>query len=110
VKHASAVILCAAVLLADGSASAAVLLNGTWVAKTPSGKVVMKLRGSGKSYRGTYAAHGKVSKVTLTLSNADGAGQLTLTFLSTHRSSLCGLVKGRLMCSADTGTVVFARS
>ena len=102
--------LCAAGLLAATTASAATALRGTWVATSPSGKVVLKLRGSGKSYRGTYAAGGKVSQVTVRLSNADGAGQVTLTFTATHRSSLCGLVKARLFCSASTGTLVFAHA
>lgn len=102
--------LCAAGLLAAAPASAATVLKGTWVATSPSGKVVLKLRGSGKSYRGTYAARGKVSQVTLRLSNADGAGQVTLTFTATHRSSLCGLVNGRLFCAASTGTLVFAHA
>jgi len=102
--------MAAAGLLAVASGSAAVSLSGKWVATSPSGKVVLKLRGSGKVYRGTYAAAGKTSRVTLRLSNADGAGQVTLTFTATHRSTLCGLVSHKLMCSADTGTLAFARA
>jgi hypothetical protein len=100
----------AAVLLAVASASAATTLSGTWVASSPGGKVVLKLHGSGKLYRGTYAAGGKTSRVTLRLSNADGAGLVTLTFPVTHRSTACGLVSRKLMCSADTGTLAFART
>ena len=77
---------------------------------SPSGKVVLKLHGSGTAYRGTYTARGKVSKVTLRLSNADGAGQATLTFTATHRSSVCGLVNARLFCAASTGTLAFAHA
>jgi len=105
----SALALSAGGLLAVTSALAATGLTGTWVAKSPSGKVVLKLRGSGKSYRGTYGSGGKISRVTVRLSNADGAGQVTLTFPATHRSTLCGLVSHRLMCAADTGTLAFAR-
>jgi hypothetical protein len=96
-------------LLAVAPGLAATGLAGTWVAKSPSGKVVLKLRGSGKSYRGTYGVGGKTSRVTVRLSNADGAGQVTLTFTATHRSTLCGLVSHRLMCVADTGTLAFGR-
>jgi hypothetical protein len=106
----SALILFAAGLLASASASAAAGLKGTWVAKAPSGKVVLTLLGSGKVYRGTYAAAGKVSPVTVHFGNADGAGQVTLTFTATHRSTLCGLVGGRLICAGDTGPMVFARA
>jgi hypothetical protein len=110
IRTAAVAFLCAAGLFASASASAATTLNGTWVATSPSGKVELHLRGSGKSYRGTYVAGGKTSKVTVRLSNADGAGEVTLTFTSTHRSSLCGMVGGRLMCAAGTGTLVFARA
>jgi len=103
-------VLCAAGLLAVGQASAASSLDGTWVAPSPTGKVVLKLQGSGKSYRGTYRAGGNTSHVTLLLSNADGAGQVTLTFTTTHRSTLCGLVNHRLMCAADSGTLAFAHA
>jgi hypothetical protein len=106
----SALTLCAAGLLATASASAAAGLQGTWVAKPSTGKVVLKLLGSGKTYRGTYTAAGKVAHVTVRLGNADGAGQVTLTFTATHRSTLCGLVGGRLICAGDTGTITFARA
>ena len=97
-------------LVAVAPALGATSLAGTWVAKSPGGKVVLKLRGSGKSYSGTYGAGGKTSRVTLRLSNADGAGQVTLTFTATHRSTMCGLVNRRLMCAGDTGTLAFARA
>ena len=106
----SALVLCAVGLLATASASAATGVKGTWVASGPSGKVVLKLRGSGTSYWGTYVAGGRVSHVTVHLSNADGAGQVTLTFTATHRSTLCGLVNARLMCAGNTGTIVFAHA
>ena len=106
----SALAFSAAGLLAATSGLAATGLAGTWVATSPSGKVVLKLRGSGKSYRGTYGAGGKTSHVTVRLSNADGAGQVTLTFTATNRSTLCGLVSHKLMCAADTGTLAFARA
>ena len=106
----SALAFSAAGLLAATSCLAATGLAGTWIATSPSGKVVLKLRGSGKSYRGTYGAGGKTSHVTVRLSNADGAGQVTLTFIATHRSTLCGLVSHRLMCAGDTGTLAFARA
>jgi hypothetical protein len=106
----SALAVSAAGLLAVSPALAATGLAGTWVATSPSGKVVLKLRGSGKSYRGTYATDGKTSRVTLRLSNADGAGQVTLTFTATNRSTLCGLVSRKLMCAVDTGTLAFARA
>jgi hypothetical protein len=105
----SALAVGAAALFAVAPGLAATGLTGTWVATSPSGKVVLKLRGSGKSYRGTYGTGGKTSRVTVRLSNADGAGQVTLTFTATHRSTLCGLVSHRLMCAADTGTLTFAR-
>jgi hypothetical protein len=105
----SALAIGAVGLLAVTPGLAATGLAGTWVATSPSGKVVLKLHGSGKSYRGTYRAGGKISRVSLELSNADGAGQVTLTFTATHRSTLCGLVSHRLMCAADTGTLAFAR-
>jgi hypothetical protein len=104
------VAVAAAASLAVASASAATSLTGTWVATSPGGKVVLKLRGSGKLYRGTYAAGGKTSRVTLRLSNADGAGLVTLTFTATHRATTCGLVSRKLTCSADTGTLAFARA
>jgi hypothetical protein len=97
-------------LLAVTPGLAATGLGGTWVATSPGGKVVLKLRGSGKSYRGTYRAGGKTSRVAVRVSTADGAGQVTLTFTATHRSTLCGLVSRRLMCAADTGTLSFARA
>jgi hypothetical protein len=100
----------AATLLTVRAGLAATGLAGTWVAKSPAGKVVLKLRGSGESYRGTYGAGGKTSAVVVRLSRADGAGQVTLTFTATHRSSVCGLVSHRLMCAADTGTLAFARN
>ena len=105
----SALVVSAAGLLTVTPALGATGLAGTWVATSPSGKVVLKLRGSGTSYRGTYGAGGKISRVTVRLSNADGAGQVTLTFTATHRSTLCGLVSHRLMCAAETGTLAFAR-
>jgi hypothetical protein len=107
--HTSALAFSAAGLLAVTPGVAATGLAGTWVATSPNGKVVLKLRGSGNSYRGTYGAGGKTSRITIRLSNADGAGQITLTFTATHRSTLCGLVSRRLMCAADTGTLTFAR-
>jgi hypothetical protein len=106
----SALVVVAVGLVAVTPGLAAAGLAGTWVATSPSGKVVLKLRGSGKSYRGTYGTGGKTSPVTVRLSSADGAGQLTLTFTSTRRSTLCGLVNHRLMCAAPTGTLVFARA
>jgi hypothetical protein len=109
-KRISALAVGAAGLLAVAPALAATGLAGTWVASSPRGKVVLTLRGSAKSYRGTYRAGGKTSRVTVRLSNADGAGQVTLTFTATHRSTLCGLVSRRLMCAADTGTLAFARA
>ena len=105
----SALTIGAVGLLAATPGLAATGLAGTWVAKSPSGKVVLKLRGSGKSYRGTYAARGKTSRVTVRLSTADGAGQVTLTFTASNRSTLCGLLGHRLMCVADTGTLAFGR-
>jgi hypothetical protein len=106
----SALLLCAVGLLAAASASAATGVKGTWVASGPGGKVVLKLRGSGTSYLGTYVAGGRVSRVTVRLNNADGAGQVTLTFTATHRSTLCGLVNARLMCAGNTGTIVFTHA
>jgi hypothetical protein len=105
----SAVALCVAGLVATASAPAATGLKGKWVASSSGGKIVLKLRGSGASYRGTYAAGGKVSHVSARLASADGARQVTLTFTATHRSTMCGLVSGRLMCAGATGTIVFAR-
>jgi hypothetical protein len=106
----SALVFVAVGLVAVTPGLAAAGLAGTWVATSPGGKVVLKLRGSGKTYRGTYGTGGKTSPVTVRLSSADGAGQVTLTFTSTHRSTLCGLVNHRLMCAAPTGTLVFARA
>jgi hypothetical protein len=105
----SALVVGATGLLVVAPGLAAGGLAGTWVAKGPSGKVVLNLRGSGTSYRGTYGAGGKTSRVTVRLSNADGAGQVTLTFTATDRSTLCGLVSHRLMCAATTGTLAFTR-
>ena len=106
----SALAVGAACLLAVTPGMAATGLAGTWVATSPSGKIVLRLRGSGKSYRGTYRAGGKTSRVAVRLSNADGAGQVTLTFVATQRSNLCGLVSHRLMCAADSGTLAFTRA
>jgi hypothetical protein len=106
----SAVAVASAGVLGVPPALAATSLGGTWVARAPGGKVVLKLHGSGSSYRGTYRAGGKTSRVTVRLSNADGAAQVTLTFTATKRSTLCGLVSRRLMCAGDTGTLVFARA
>jgi hypothetical protein len=100
----------AAGLLAVAPALAATSLAGTWIAKSATGKVVLRLTGSGKAYRGTYAAGGKTYRVTLQLSNADGAAQVTLTFVSPHRSTVCGLVTQKLMCSTDTGTLAFSHT
>jgi hypothetical protein len=105
----SALVVSTVALLVVAPGLAAAGLAGTWVASSPSGKVVLKLRGSGKTYGGTYGAGGKTSRVTVRLSNADGAGQVTLTFTATHRSTLCGLVSHKLMCAAPTGTLSFAR-
>lgn len=108
--RASALAVGAAGLFAVRPGLATTGLAGSWVATSPGGKVFLKLRGSGKSYGGTYRAGGKTSRVTVRLSNADGAGQVTLTFTAAHRSTVCGLVRRRLMCAADTGTLAFTRT
>jgi hypothetical protein len=115
VLRRSAAVVCAAAVLA-GAAVAGIAsgMKGTWVASGPSGKLTLKLMGSGASYHGTLTtvAGGKrtVAKVTGRFDNADGAKQLTLTFTATKRTSLCGLVGPKLYCQLGSGTATFRQA
>ena len=101
-------------LLIAATANAATGMKGTWVASGPSGKLTLKLAGSGSSYHGTLTtvAGGKktVAAVKGRFDDADGAKQLTLSFTATHRSSMCGLVATKLYCQLGTGTATFTRA
>ena len=99
---------------AAGTAAAAGGLAGTWIATGPFGTITLRLQSAGTGYHGTYSvsARGKttVSHIVGRSDNADGATQLTLTFTTTHRSSLCGLSGARLYCQLGTaGTAAFTR-
>jgi hypothetical protein len=115
--HARGLLVAAAATvatLAAGTSSAATGLAGTWVATGPFGKITLRLQATGTGYHGTYSVSsgGKttVSHVVGRSDNADGATQLTLTFTTTHRSSLCGLSGVRLYCQlGTTGTAAFTR-
>lgn len=109
-----AVLYAVGALAVTGAAAGATSMKGTWVASGPTGKMTLKLAGSGSSYHGTLTtvAGGKktVSKVKGRFDNADGAKQLTLTFTATHRTSMCGLVGTKLYCQLGTGTAAFTRA
>jgi hypothetical protein len=109
-------------LLATTSARAApgtvAGLNGSWIATGSFGKIVVRLRGSGSVYRGTYARFrpgatkpsGAVSHVLARVDNADGALQVTLVF-SPSKSAFCALRGGRLYCqTGPTGTTIFVHT
>jgi hypothetical protein len=101
-------------LLATGTALGATGMKGTWVASGPSGKMTLKLAGSGSSYQGTLTtvAGGRktVAKVKGRFDDADGAKQLSLSFTATNRTSMCGLVGTKLYCQLGTGTATFIRA
>jgi hypothetical protein len=99
----------ASFLLAAGPAWGAGL-QGVWVAKGAAGKIVLRLHGSGSTYRGTYTEARKVARVVARLTDADGVQQVTLTFTASRRSSLCGINAGRLYCQTAGGASVFVRS
>ena len=113
-KARSAALCAAAAALAAAGAASGATMKGTWVASRPSGKLTLKLAGSGSSYHGTLTtvAGGRktVAKVKGRFDNADGAKQLTLTFPATHRTSMCGLVGTKLYCQLGTGTSTFTRA
>ncbi len=94
--------------------SAAGGLSGVWVASGTFGRIVLRLRGAGHLYRGTYTQGGKVarsSRVVARVDDADGAQQVILSFTPGSRSAFCALRPPLLFCQVGAaGSAVFARS